>query len=91
MGKQTSLFLLTKKYPILRIGYFLPLGDFFLDISGNSWHDGCLMKTLILIVRSLFSKPQPPSLLLLSMLDCTHESWLEQLNRQNRLSDYLVK
>jgi len=32
-----------------------------------------------------------PSLLLMHMVDVTHGSWLQDLQRTNRLSDYNVK
>jgi hypothetical protein len=32
-----------------------------------------------------------PSLLLMHMCDVTHGTWLQDLNRTNRLSDYNVK
>jgi len=43
------------------------------------------------ILRLFGYEIRKPSLLLYSMLDFTHESYFQTVQRHNRISDYLIK
>jgi hypothetical protein len=47
------------------------------------------MKYIEAILNRYFQKTMQPSLIALSVFEFTDESWIEQIQRQGRLKDYL--
>lgn len=46
---------------------------------------------ITLLLRLLGFEKRKPSLLLMSMCEFTHNSWLQDRNNQNNLSQYLIQ